>query len=134
MLAVGGSAEIPGAVVLAATAAARIARLASENDAVTPHVREMARLRGIAKAQIERDPRGEAQRAAAAYRTVVVLKGDETWIAGPDGACNRNRTGSVGLATSGSGDMLSGIVTGLAARELLAELPVLLREQEGRRR
>jgi NAD(P)H-hydrate repair Nnr-like enzyme with NAD(P)H-hydrate dehydratase domain len=145
---------------IAASAARHLARLASENDAVvigpgmsiTPHAGEMARLRGISKAQIERDPQGETLRAAAAYRAVVVLKGDETWIAGPDGACYRNRTGNVGLATSGAdpipaagggvfvhgraGDLLARRVArlGFLARELLAEVPVLLRDQEGRRR
>jgi hydroxyethylthiazole kinase-like uncharacterized protein yjeF len=135
---------------------------------ITPHAGEMARLRGVPKGRILSDPQGEALRAAAAFRTVVVLKGRETWIAAPDGTCYRNRTGNVGLATSGSGDTLSGIVGGLAARgaapvqaavwgvfvhgragdrlarrvaplgflarELLAEVPVLLREQERRPR
>ena len=42
-------------------------------------------------------------RAAAMWRAVVVLKGRETWIAGPDGSLYVNRAGNVGLATAGSG-------------------------------
>ena len=47
---------------------------------------------------------------------VVALKGGTTHIAGPDGECWFYESGNVGLATSGSGDTLAGVVTGLVAR------------------
>lgn len=57
-----------------------------------------------------------ARRAAEEFRAVVVLKGRETFIASPGGAAYVNRAGSVGLATSGSGDVLAGVIAGLVAR------------------
>lgn len=57
-----------------------------------------------------------ARRAAEELRAVVVLKGRETFIAAPGGETFVNRAGSVGLATSGSGDVLAGVVAGLLAR------------------
>jgi NAD(P)H-hydrate repair Nnr-like enzyme with NAD(P)H-hydrate dehydratase domain len=82
--------------------------------------------------------------AARRFNAVVALKGEQTYIAAPDGSLYRNDRGDVGLATSGSGDVLAGIVGGLharaggrvaqriglgfLARELPAEIPSLLRE------
>jgi hydroxyethylthiazole kinase-like uncharacterized protein yjeF len=83
---------------------------------LTPHAGEMAGLLGIAKDEVVGDPAGTARRAAAHFRSVVALKGAETIIATPDGDAWRSRSGNVGLATSGSGDTLSGIIAGLAAR------------------
>jgi ADP-dependent NAD(P)H-hydrate dehydratase len=83
---------------------------------ITPHAGEMAHLLGLEKAEILRDPAKIARQAASYFQAVVALKGSTTFIAGPDGQMYENRTGNVGLATSGSGDTLSGIVTGLAAR------------------
>jgi hydroxyethylthiazole kinase-like uncharacterized protein yjeF len=57
-----------------------------------------------------------ARRASEEFRAVVVLKGRETFIASPGGAAYVNRAGSVGLATSGSGDVLAGVIAGLVAR------------------
>ena len=83
---------------------------------VTPHAGEMAQLLGVDKDAVRAAPLETARRAAAEWRAVVALKGAETIVAGPDGRAYRNRTGNVGLATSGSGDTLSGIIAGLAAR------------------
>lgn len=57
-----------------------------------------------------------ARRAAEEFRAVVVLKGRETFVASPGGQVFVNRAGSVGLATSGSGDVLAGVIAGLVAR------------------
>jgi NAD(P)H-hydrate repair Nnr-like enzyme with NAD(P)H-hydrate dehydratase domain len=65
---------------------------------------------------VERDPARVARLAADRFGAVVALKGAETWIAEPAGKLYRYTGGSIGLATSGSGDTLAGIVTGLAAR------------------
>ena len=83
---------------------------------LTPHAGEMAGLLQMRKEEVAADPVGTARRAAEHFRTVVALKGAETIIATRDGEAWCNRTGNVGLATSGSGDTLSGIIAGLAAR------------------
>jgi ADP-dependent NAD(P)H-hydrate dehydratase len=83
---------------------------------LTPHAGEMAHMLGTDKSPITRDPVPMVQRAAAQWQAVVALKGAETSIAAPGGEIFCNRTGNVGLATSGSGDTLAGIVAGLAAR------------------
>jgi ADP-dependent NAD(P)H-hydrate dehydratase len=105
--------------------AAAIAGLRGDEDAirslsgravVTPHAGEMATLLDVSKEQVEAQPASCARRAAATFGAVVALKGAESWIAEPDGALYHYRGGTVGLATSGSGDTLAGIVAGLAAR------------------
>ena len=84
---------------------------------LTPHAGEMARLLGADKDSITLDPQATARRAAIALRAVVALKGAETFIAAEGNSRTYcNRAGNVGLATSGSGDVLSGIIAGLAAR------------------
>jgi hydroxyethylthiazole kinase-like uncharacterized protein yjeF len=83
---------------------------------LTPHAGEMAHLTGIAKDAICRDPDPRALEAAQAWNAVVVLKGARTVIATPDGTLYQHEGGNVGLAISGSGDVLAGIIAGLAAR------------------
>lgn len=83
---------------------------------VTPHAEEMSEMMCCSKEAVERDREGSAARAAQRFRAVVALKGRETIIASPDGKMYTNRAGNVGLATSGSGDVLSGIIAGLVAR------------------
>lgn len=83
---------------------------------ITPHAGEMANIDGVAKSSITREPHAVALRAAARLRAVVALKGRETFVVAPGGESYCNRAGNVGLATSGSGDTLSGIIAGLAAR------------------
>jgi hydroxyethylthiazole kinase-like uncharacterized protein yjeF len=84
---------------------------------LTPHAGEMAMMLGISKSAVTRDPRATARNTARSLRAVVALKGAETHIAAHNISKSYcNRTGNVGLATSGSGDTLSGIITGLAAR------------------
>lgn len=81
----------------------------------TPHEGEFTRLfktRIQAAASIS----DRALKAASMSGAVVVLKGHETVIAGPDGACVVNRNASPFLATAGSGDVLAGMITGLLAQ------------------
>jgi ADP-dependent NAD(P)H-hydrate dehydratase len=83
---------------------------------VTPHAGEMAHLTGIDKDTIVADTDQHARKAAADWNAVVALKGARTVIAAPDGAMWQHEGGNVGLAISGSGDTLAGIIVGLAAR------------------
>jgi len=83
---------------------------------ITPHAGEMATILKVEKGSITRDPLNTARRAAEQLEAVVALKGRETFIVAPDGDAYCNRAGNVGLATSGSGDTLSGLIAGLAAR------------------
>jgi hydroxyethylthiazole kinase-like uncharacterized protein yjeF len=79
---------------------------------VTPHDREFARLVG---SEPGADRLGAARRAAAELGVVVLLKGDATVVARPDGSAYADRAGTPWLATAGSGDVLSGMVGGLLA-------------------
>jgi hydroxyethylthiazole kinase-like uncharacterized protein yjeF len=83
---------------------------------LTPHAGEMARMLGMPREDVERQPAEVACRAAGGLQAVVVLKGAVTHIASPDGRLYGNRRGNVGLATSGSGDTLAGVIAGLTAR------------------
>lgn len=83
----------------------------------TPHAGEMAKLLGADKDSLKLEPEATARQAADALHAVVAFKGAETFIAAPGTTKTYcNRAGNVGLATSGSGDVLSGIMAGLAAR------------------
>jgi ADP-dependent NAD(P)H-hydrate dehydratase len=83
---------------------------------ITPHAGEMANLLGVDKDRVLRNPAEIAGQAANLLHSVVVLKGPCTYIATPDGATWSYSDGNVGLATSGSGDTLAGLVAGLLAR------------------
>ena len=83
---------------------------------ITPHAGEMASLWGIERDHVLARPRETAIETARALDCVVVLKGPETWIATPAGTSYHDDAGNPGLGTSGSGDVLSGIIGGLAAR------------------
>jgi ADP-dependent NAD(P)H-hydrate dehydratase len=83
---------------------------------LTPHAGEMAHLTGISKESVNADPERHAREAALRWNAVVALKGATTYIATPEGDCWRHVGGQAGLGTSGSGDVLAGIIVGLAAR------------------
>lgn len=81
-----------------------------------PHSREMASLLECEPEEVEADPLAAARRAAEGFGCVAVIKGQYSYIVAPDGRAFRFEGGGVGLATSGSGDALAGIVGGLCAR------------------
>ena len=83
---------------------------------LTPHAGEMAHLTGLPKEDIVAAPDPAAARAAERWNAVLALKGKRTVIADPYGALWQHEGGNIGLAISGSGDTLAGIVAGLAAR------------------
>ena len=83
---------------------------------LTPHAGEMAHLCGASKDEVAADPEGIARRMAQRWQATVALKGPVTHIATPAGRLWTHEGGNVGLAASGSGDTLAGIIVGLAAR------------------
>jgi hydroxyethylthiazole kinase-like uncharacterized protein yjeF len=83
---------------------------------LTPHPGEMARLTGLPIQEVERDRLNIALRAASQWGKIVVLKGARTVIADPSGIAYVNSTGNPGMATAGSGDVLTGIIVGLLAQ------------------
>ena len=84
---------------------------------MTPHCGEMAHLTGIDKDCIAGLPDGPALAAARDWNAVIALKGARTVIAAPDGTLWQHEgAGNIGLASSGSGDVLAGIIGGLLAR------------------
>ncbi len=83
---------------------------------LTPHAGEMAHLLGDEKESVLADPFTTACDAARNWNAVVALKGAITFIASPGGDVWQHEGGNVGLAISGSGDTLAGIIAGLAAR------------------
>jgi ADP-dependent NAD(P)H-hydrate dehydratase len=83
---------------------------------LTPHAGEMAHLAAIDKRTVLADPCEAARQAASRWNAFVALKGASTCIAAPDGRMWVHEGGQIGLATSGSGDTLAGIIAGLAAR------------------
>ena len=80
---------------------------------VTPHLGEMSRLTGYGIPYIQEDIIGVAGEFASLYKVVCVLKDFRTIIAATDGEVFINLSGNCGMATAGSGDVLSGIVGGL---------------------
>lgn len=85
---------------------------------LTPHPGEMARLTGLEIAEIEADRINIAKKYAEEWQAIVVLKGAPTVIGCPNGTVYVNSTGNSSLATGGSGDVLTGIIAGLAAQEI----------------
>lgn len=83
---------------------------------ITPHPGEMARLMGVNPKNIQEDRIGNAVKAAADWNVVTLLKGARTVVAAPDGTVYINSTGNPGMATGGSGDVLTGMIASLIAQ------------------
>jgi hydroxyethylthiazole kinase-like uncharacterized protein yjeF len=100
--------------------AGRAGDLASRPAAtlLTPHPAELGRLLGISTAEVQRDRPAAARRAAAETGAVVVLKGSLTLVAVPGGGLYVNPTGNPGMASGGTGDVLTGIAGALLAQRL----------------
>ena len=78
--------------------------------AITPHPGEMARLMAATIGEVQKDRLKTARDFAQSQNCFVVLKGFQTVVSGPEGHIFINSTGNPGMATGGSGDILSGIV------------------------
>jgi len=83
---------------------------------ITPHPGEMARLAGSTIPAVQHDRLNVARTFAREHGLIVVLKGHRTVIAQPDGTVWVNTTGNPGMATGGTGDILTGMVAGLMAQ------------------
>jgi NAD(P)H-hydrate epimerase len=83
---------------------------------ITPHPGEMARLAGSTIAQVQKDRLGVARKFAREHELTVVLKGHRTLVVQADGEAWVNTTGNPGMATGGTGDILTGMVAGMIAQ------------------
>jgi NAD(P)H-hydrate epimerase len=83
---------------------------------ITPHPGEMARLVGLSVRDVQRQRISVARDFATAHHLYVILKGYRTLIATPEGVVYINPTGNPGMATGGSGDVLTGMVGGWLAQ------------------
>lgn len=83
---------------------------------LTPHPKEMARLCQLDVRTVQAQRTQRARAFAQDHHCVVVLKGYQTVVAGPDGRLFTNSSGNPGMATAGSGDVLSGVIGAFAAR------------------
>ncbi len=96
-------------------------RKITSGGVITPHPGEMARLMGCSTAEVQADRLGIARRAAEESGAVVVLKGAGSIVAVPGGKSYINPTGNSGMASGGSGDVLTGVIAGFLAQGLSPE-------------
>jgi len=85
---------------------------------LTPHPGEMARLMGMSIKKVQADRKGIAKKFAEDYKVTVVLKGNNTVVADYNDNLYINRTGNPGMATAGSGDVLTGMIAALLGQGL----------------
>ena len=93
---------------------------------ITPHPGEMARLTGMSVSDVQRSRLDTARDFATGRHAYVVLKGHRTLVATPEGVVYINPTGNPGMATGGSGDVLTGMVAGWLAQGVGATAACLL--------
>lgn len=85
---------------------------------ITPHPGEMARIVGKNIGEVQGDRENYAKYVAQKYNIYVVLKGHNTIVASPKGDIYVNKTGNPGMATAGSGDVLTGMIVGFLGQGL----------------
>jgi ADP-dependent NAD(P)H-hydrate dehydratase / NAD(P)H-hydrate epimerase len=99
----------------------RLAGREGRDVIITPHPGEMARLVGMSADEVQASRLEIARNFAVAHHVYVVLKGHRTLIATPDGKVFINTTGNPGMATGGTGDVLTGMIAAWVAQLLDAE-------------
>jgi NAD(P)H-hydrate epimerase len=118
---------VPGsspALVLDADALNALAQMPNwwqklSHDAIlTPHPGEMARLAGVSVDEVQGQRLEIARKAAVEWRKVVVLKGAYTIVAASDGRARISQVANSGLASAGTGDVLTGVIAGLVSQGL----------------
>ena len=87
---------------------------------LTPHPGEMARLLGVAIKKVQSDRKNIAGKFAKDYKITTVLKGHDTVVADSVGNLYINKTGNPGMATAGSGDVLTGMIAAFLGQGLSA--------------
>ncbi len=85
---------------------------------LTPHPGEMSRILGISITKIQRNRKEITKKFACDYNLAVVLKGNKTVVADYNGNLYVNQTGNPGMATAGSGDVLTGIIAAFLGQGL----------------
>jgi hydroxyethylthiazole kinase-like uncharacterized protein yjeF len=95
-----------------------------ENTILTPHPKEFERLAGKSSNEFERLER--AQEFAKQHRVIICLKGANTAVVLPNGDVHFNSTGNPGMATGGTGDVLTGVITALLAQGYTPESAAIL--------
>jgi ADP-dependent NAD(P)H-hydrate dehydratase / NAD(P)H-hydrate epimerase len=100
--------------------AGALASLAGREAAsvLTPHAGELARLLESDSDAVGARRLESVRKAAAVAQAIVVLKGDDTLVAAPDGRVAENRGGASALATAGTGDVLSGVIGAFLAKRM----------------
>ena len=93
---------------------------------LTPHPGEMSRLSGLSVKEIQRDRINVARNFAKEHAVILVLKGDRTIVAAPDGQAWVNPTGNPGMSTGGTGDILTGMIAGFLAQHPQQPLDAVL--------
>jgi NAD(P)H-hydrate epimerase len=88
---------------------------------LTPHTGEMARLTGLSAAEIDQDRPAIVRRTAQELNAIIVLKGAHSLVGYPDGRLYLNLSGNAGMATAGSGDVLTGTIAAMAGLGLPVE-------------
>lgn len=91
---------------------------------LTPHPAEAARLLQTDVATVQANRIESAQTLANQFNAWIVLKGQHSVVSSPAGQCQTNPTGNVGLASAGTGDVLTGLVAGLLAQGFAADIAV----------
>ena len=89
-----------------------------DNTILTPHPGEMVRLTGLTIDEVQADRIGIVTKFAQKWQKITVLKGSFTVIASADGKCRVSPFANPGLATGGTGDVMAGVIAGLAAQGL----------------
>ena len=90
----------------------------SQDAILTPHPGEMARLAGVSVDEVQWQRLEIARKAAMEWKKVIVLKGAYTVVAASDGRAKISQVANPGLASAGTGDVLTGVIAGLAAQGL----------------
>jgi hydroxyethylthiazole kinase-like uncharacterized protein yjeF len=110
-------------------------QLLTDDAILTPHPGEMSRLAGVSIEEVQAGRVGTAQELAHKWRKTIVLKGAYTVVATPDGQAKISAIANPGLASAGTGDVLSGVIAGLRAQGLTpydaAALGVYLHAEAG---
>jgi len=113
----------------------KILKKTSATKILTPHPGEMSKLLGLSKELIEKNRLKTASEFAQKYHCTLVLKGHKTIVASSKGKVFLNKTGNAGMATAGSGDVLTGMITALLAQGLTdfdsAKYAVMLHGKSG---